>query len=133
MKNVSRSMTTSVCLMALSAAVIATPAVAQTITNPSGTWAAKDGSVTVKILPCETKDTYCGTVVKEKLEAGAQSQMGKTVIQGLKFDRKKGWRGTFLADGGTYKATAKFRGAKEVAFKVCAFAFLCDSQLFSKQ
>ncbi len=134
MKTVSQTLVSQAAFLGLLLAASTMPAAAQTVVNPEGTWAAKDGSVSVKIAPCEAKDTYCGTVTKEKLEAGAQSQMGKTVIKDLKFDRKKGWRGIFLADdGGTYKATAKFRGATEVAFKICAFAFLCDTQVFSKQ
>jgi uncharacterized protein (DUF2147 family) len=134
MKSLPRLFLTRTAVTTFLVAVMVMPASAQTVVNPVGLWAAKDGSVSVQIAPCEAKDAYCGTVTKEKLEAGAQSQMGKTVIKDLKFDRKKGWRGIFLADdGGTYKATAKFRGATEVAFKICAFAFLCDTQIFSKQ
>jgi uncharacterized protein (DUF2147 family) len=113
--------------------VIATSVSAQMVVDPSGSWAAKDGSVVVKIAPCDSSEIYCAKIVEEKLEAGAQSKIGQTVVQGLKLDKKKGWRGTYVADGASYRASAKFRGVAEVAFRICAFAFLCETQVFLKQ
>lgn len=106
---------------------------AQTSQNPVGTWVAKDGSSTVRIAPCGDRDTYCATVIQERLNPGDPSNIGSIVVRDLKLSRKKGWLGKYMADGTSYPASAKFRGKTEVAFKVCAFAFLCDTQVFVKK
>jgi uncharacterized protein (DUF2147 family) len=112
------------------AAMMASNAEAQTSAVIDGTWRAKDGSSTVVIGPCPTGVDRCATVIAERLDPGQPSNLNQIVVRDIGPDKKRGWRGRYIADGADYKASVKLSGNDAFNFKICAFAFLCETQPF---
>jgi uncharacterized protein (DUF2147 family) len=116
--------------LALIAFTLATGAPAQTAPSLLGKWAAKDGTSSIVIAPCTGSADLCATVVAEKLAANEPSRLGKVAVRDIRFDKRKGWRGRFIDGGADYAASAKMASNDAFAFKVCVFAFVCDTQPF---
>ncbi len=112
------------------AAIMAGSAEAQTSAIIDGTWRAKDGSSTVVIAPCPTGADRCATVIAEQLDPGQPSSLNQIVVRDIRADKKRGWRGRYIAEGANFSASVKLAGNDAFNFKICAFAFLCETQPF---
>jgi uncharacterized protein (DUF2147 family) len=97
----------------------------------TGVWRTEDGSATVQITECAVnsgkKKGYCGTVIEEVLKPGEVSSLGQTVVRDMVPTGKQSWKGKFIGDGQPISATAKQPSADKLSFRICAFAFLCDT------
>lgn len=112
------------------AVIMAQSAEAQTSAIIDGTWRAKDGTSTVVIAPCPNGADRCATVIGERLDPGQPSNLNQIVVRDIRPDKKRGWRGRYIADGADYKASVKLSGNDAFNFKICAVAFLCETQPF---
>ena len=112
------------------AAMMAHNAKAQTSAIIDGTWRAKDGSSTVVIAACPTGADRCATVIAERLDPGQASSLNQIVVRDIRADKNRGWRGRYIAEGANFKASVKLSGNDAFTFKICAFAFLCETQPF---
>jgi uncharacterized protein (DUF2147 family) len=117
---------TIVALLAIS------PAAAQNgaTTSLAGVWVQDDGTATVRIAPCG--QSFCGTMIAEKLQPGDPSQLGQTVIRDIRANGKKGWPGKYIADGSSFGTRIKQSSANAMAVKICAFAFACETLRFDR-
>lgn len=100
---------------------------AQTSTEIPGVWRADDGSYTVRVAPCAVKTQWCATVIDERLKPGEPSMLNQMIVRDMRPARKNSWSGKYVVDGQSMKASAKLTGANALSFKVCAFAFLCET------
>lgn len=104
-------------------------ATAQPTNTLPGIWIADDGTSTVRIAPCPSSTLLCGTVIDERLKSGETSYLNQIVVRDIKPSGKQ-WSAKFVGDGASFNAKVKQIGADRMAFKICAFAFLCDTQTF---
>jgi uncharacterized protein (DUF2147 family) len=118
--------------VALIALSLTTTAYAQSIPSLLGKWAAKNGTSTVNIAPCLGSTDLCATVIAEKRAPNEPSSLGKVAVQGIRADGKKGWRGRFVDNGADYPASVKMKGADIADFKICVFAFVCETQQYRR-
>lgn len=105
----------------------ATAATAQTARSLDGIWQQDDGSVTVRIGDCPREKAKCATVIKERPVAGEPSLLNQTVVQDMRPNGTRQWRGRYIVDGQSMKANARLVDANTLTVKVCAIAFLCDT------
>jgi uncharacterized protein (DUF2147 family) len=102
-------------------------ALAQSIPNLDGLWRAEDGSTTVRVAKCPTSPNWCAIVVAEQLKPGEPSQLNHMLVRDMRTKGNRQWAGQYAVDGQNMKAGAKLLRPDMLAFKVCAFAFLCDT------
>ncbi len=119
-------------LVAIAAALMISPAFAQSSPAASltGVWTQDDGATTVRIAPCGA--ALCGTMIAEKLQPGEPSQLGQTVIRDIRANGKKGWAGKYIADGSSFGTKIKQTSANAMVVKICAFALACDTLRFNR-
>jgi uncharacterized protein (DUF2147 family) len=102
-------------------------ALAQAMPNLEGLWRVEDGSATVRVTKCPASPNWCATVVAEQLKPGEPSQLNQMLVRDMRPKGNLEWAGQYVAGGQNMKANAKLLRADMLAFKVCAFAFLCDT------
>jgi uncharacterized protein (DUF2147 family) len=108
------------------------PAFAQSENPLSGVWRSGDGAATVRIAPCQGGSDYCGVVLSEKLQPNEPSMLGKVVIKDIRPAGPRRWTGAYIADGTTIKARIQQLSPDVMAFKVCAMAFICSTEKYSR-
>ena len=109
------------------AALAAAPAIIQ-----PGVWRTQDGTTTVRIADCKGTSDQCATVIEERLAPGEPSQLGKTLVRDIRPGSKKGWTGKYVADNQPLAAKISQAGPNTMKFKICAFAFLCDTIILAR-
>jgi uncharacterized protein (DUF2147 family) len=122
-----------VSVMLLSLGVLVSgPAHGQSTPTLDGIWRAEDGSATVRVAKCSTGTNWCATVVAEQLKPGEPSQLNQMLVRDMRPNGTQGWTGQYVAGGRNMKASAKLLRSNTLAFKVCAFAFLCETMQLSR-
>lgn len=119
---------------AIALCLAATPSIisAQSPVSLTGVWVQDNGEATVRVEPCAQGSGWCATVVAEKLQPKDVSRLNQTVVRDMLPKGKQAWAGKYITDGQTLKATAKLLNPNTFTFKVCAFAFLCDTLKFNR-
>ncbi len=102
-------------------------ALAQLAQNLDGIWRTQDGSATVRVAKCPTSANWCATVIDERLTSGEPSKLNQMLVREMQPKGSQGWVGQYVVDGQSMKASAKLTNPAMLAFKVCAFAFLCET------
>lgn len=97
-----------------------------------GVWRTQDGTATVRIANCKGTSDQCATVIEERLQPGEPSQLGQTLVRDIRPASKKGWTGKYVADNQPLAAKISQAGPNTMKFKVCAFAFLCDTIVLTR-
>lgn len=113
--------------MLIAASASASMAEAQTARSLDGLWRQDDGSVTVRIADCPRATSKCATVTEERAVAGQSSLVNQTVVQDMRPDGARRWRGRYVVDGQSMNATARLVSTDTLTVRVCAIAFLCDT------
>lgn len=116
----------------ISTLAFASPSLAQERGSLVGTWRQDDGKVTVRIAACPTSRDLCATVVDEKPDLSVPRRMGKIIVSDLKPAGSGRWNGQFVDQGTTMAARVRQTTPDTVSFKICAFAFLCDTKRFDR-
>jgi uncharacterized protein (DUF2147 family) len=114
------------------AALASVSAPAQSVQNVNGIWRAEDGSASVRVAKCPASANWCATVIEERLAPGDKSALNQMIVREMRPKGGNAWTGEYVAGDQTFKATAKLSGPDKLAFKVCAFAFLCDTIRLSR-
>jgi uncharacterized protein (DUF2147 family) len=96
-----------------------------------GDWRATDGSSVARVAPCRSGPGLCATVVRERLEPGEPSQIGREVVRGLRPTGKGEWRGLY-GDDGRLSARVRLRSADDLDLRVCAGPMLCETSRFHR-
>ncbi|MFM9851409.1 MAG: hypothetical protein ACKVOJ_01195 [Sphingomonadaceae bacterium] len=109
------------------AALGASTALAQSSPKLDGIWRTEDQSATVRVGKCPASANWCATVIDERLAQGEPSKLNQTIVRDMRPKGTQGWVGQYVVDGQSMKASAKLANPTTLAFKVCAFAFLCDT------
>jgi uncharacterized protein (DUF2147 family) len=107
--------------------LLSVSASAQSFQNLDGLWRIEDGSATLRVAKCPTNMNRCATVVSEVSQPGEPSQINKILVRDMRPNGKHGWIGQYVVDGQSMKANAKLLRPDKLTFKVCAFAFLCET------
>lgn len=98
-----------------------------------GRWAAEDGTVTVRLSPCEARgDHLCATVVQEVLEPGETSSLGKVAVSSIVATGAKGWRGRYVDGGADLPATFRLEARDALKVTVCVAPLLCQTDRFRR-
>jgi uncharacterized protein (DUF2147 family) len=100
---------------------------AQTAPNVAGVWRQQDGSATVRIAQCPQSANWCATVIAEQLKPNDPSLLNQMVAREMRPKGADSWTGQYVVDGQSMKASAKLSRTDVLSFKVCAFAFLCET------
>jgi uncharacterized protein (DUF2147 family) len=114
-------------VIAIVGALIAAPEFARAESKIDGIWRQDDGSATVRVTICPLTKNWCATVIEERLNPGEPSVINQMVVKDMRPNGKGGWVGQYVADGQAMKASAKLLRPDMLAFKICAFAFLCET------
>ena len=114
-------------ILAALIAASSTAALAQPTRLLDGIWQQDDGSVTVRIADCSRGSAKCATVTEERAVAGQPSLVNQTVVQDMRPDGARRWRGRYVVDGQSMNATARLVSSDTLTVRVCAIAFLCDT------
>jgi uncharacterized protein (DUF2147 family) len=107
--------------------LVSNGALAQSKPNLEGLWRVDDGSATVRVTKCPASTNWCATVVAEQLKPGESSQLNQTLVRDMRSKGNQQWAGKYTAGGQNMKADAKLLRPDMLSFKICAFAFLCDT------
>lgn len=116
----------------LSALAFASPSLAQERGSLDGTWRQDDGKVTVRIAACPSIRDLCATVVDEKPDLSEPRRLGKIIVSDLRPAGSGRWNGQFVDQGSTMPARVRQTAPNTVSFKICAFAFLCETKRFDR-
>jgi uncharacterized protein (DUF2147 family) len=107
--------------------LVSNGALAQSKPNLEGLWRVEDGSATVRVAKCPASTNWCATVVAEQLKPGEASQLDQMLVRDMRPKGNQQWAGQYIAGGQNMKADAKLLRPDLLSFKICAFAFLCDT------
>ena len=126
-------------LFALTAALIATPALAKA---PVGTWQNPKGTVRVVFRDCGAGGTICGRIVSASPEAQAKVDaagggrlVGRDLFQQFQPSGRNQWAGGVLIPdiGQTVEGTITQTGPKTLVGEGCLFAgYGCKQQVWTR-
>lgn len=108
-------------------------ALAQTSPPLSGDWQQDDRSTTIRIAPCPNRNGLCAIMIAERPVAGQKSQLNQVVATDFQQTGKASWKGKYVVDATTMKASAKLTGNDRLTIRICALPFLCDTVRFIRQ
>lgn len=116
----------------LVAMTLASPSLAQGQNPLAGTWRQEDGKVTIRMANCTASRDLCATVVGEKPDLSEPRRLGNVIVSDIKAAGTGRWTGRFTDQGATFNAKIRQTAPGVVSFKICAFAFLCDTKRFDR-